>query len=658
MSETNTPTNNKKSPGPIRWNAIIPFSILMGLFALYMTLFFDAHLRKAMEWGGYKALGAEVNIGDIKSSFFNASIEISKLELTDKDKPTHNFLEVGSIRFSMLWDALLRAKVAINEIAVEKISYNTQRKTVGRVAPPEPPKPGPSFTEELKEDILNEADSRYQDNVFGNIIGLLKGDSSQSQLKEIEDKILTKKLIANLEIKLKEREKYWNEKFKSLPQSKDVQNLTDRLNKVKVKDFKSPQELEQSIREIDAILKEGDQKYKLVDSAWKELEQDLKSIQADYQTIEKQFKADVDLLKNHFKIPKIDAASIGRSVFLSYLKPYISKFNTYKKLAIQYLPPKFSKKISGEKSNGSETADSTSQEIVPHERTAGVSYEFGRPNAYPLFWIKLISISSQAGSEPNQGEITGKITDIASNQNTTQKPTELKIAGAFPANQINGVTVYGLFDNRKELSLAKLDFNVKSYPIAEKQLLSGDVDLGFKSAQGQIALTSELIGLKQLTLQLENRFNSVQYLVDSKNELLKSVLSNILQSVGPIFLNAKLSGDLPKVNFDLATNLGTELENGFQKELNVRIEQAKKRVQEVIDQEIGKQKAALESEIKKFKDRYDAELKKVQEQINTQKKQAEQKINDSKKSLENDARKKLEQEGKKTVDDLKKKFGF
>lgn len=658
MSEvTQKNTSAKKTPSPIRWNAIIPFSIFIAIFALYMNLFFDTHLRQAMEWAGFKALGAEVNIQEVKTSFLKASLEISKIEMTDKDQPTHNFLEIGSVRFSVLWDALLRAKLAINEMAVEKISYNTKRKTPGKVAPPEPPKTGPGFGEQLAADVLDEADSRYQDNVFGNIIGLLKGDSSEQQLKELEDKILTKKMVADLEIKVKDKEKYWAEKLKTLPQTKDVQSLTDRLGKVKTKDFKTPQELEQSIREIDAIIKDGDQKYKLVEGSIKEIDQDFKSIQADYQAIERQFKLDVDLLKNHFKIPKIDAASIGKTVFLGYLRPYIDKFNTYKNLAVRYLPPKFSNKIT-QKKGDPESNVPPEPEMVPHERTTGVSYEFGRPFAYPLFWIKLISISSQTGTDANQGEVAGQITHISSNQNTTQQPTELKIKGHFPGFQVKNVDVYGLFDNRRAESLAKFDFKVGSYPIAEKQLLKGDLDMGFKSAVGQLVLTSELIGLKKLNLNLNNQFSSIQYFVESKNELLKSIMTNILSSVGSIFLNVKLVGDLPKTSIDLTTNLGKEIENGFQKELNARIEEAKKRVAEVIDAEVGKQKAALEAQITKFRQQYESELKKVQDQINLQKKQGEQKINDSKKSLENDGKKKLEQEGKKAVDDLKKKFGW
>lgn len=646
-----------KKLGPIRWSAIIPFSILIGLLSAYMFIFFDSHFKKAIEWIGYKAVGAEVNIQNLNTSFFNARIEIIKLEITDKEQPTHNFIEIGSLRFSMLWDALLRAKIAINEIAVEKISYNTKRKSPGKVAPPEPPKVGPSFADELKDDILTEADSRNQENVFGNIIGLLKGESSQDQLKEIESKLLTKKMIADLEVKLKDKEKYWNEKIKTLPQTNDVKNLTDRLNKVKIKDFKSPQELEQSIQEINAVLKEGDQKYKIVESTLKEIDTDFKNIQLDYQAIEKQFKLDVDLLKNHFKIPKIDASSIGRTVFLSYLKPYIQKFNTYKRMAIQYLPPKFSKKISGEGKQAEALPDESS-EMIPHERESGRSYEFGRPNSYPLFWIKLISISSQAGTNPNDGNVAGQITNIASNQNSTQKPTELKIDASFPSAEVMGVKVYGSFDNRNIQSLSVFDFSVEKYPITEKQLLKGDLDLGFKSANGQLNISSKLVGLQQLTLNFKNQFSSVNYLVESKNEILKSVMSNIVNSMGPIYLNANLTGDLPKVNFDMSTNLGTEIQNGFQKELNVRIEEAKKRVAEVIDKEIGKQKAALEAEVKKFKERYESELKKVQEQFEAQKKQAEQKINDSKKSLENDAKKKIETEGKKTLEDLKKKLGW
>ena len=131
------PLNKKnKSQGPIRWNAIIPFLIISTLIYFYLVLFFDTHMKNAIEWVGYKALGTEVNIGQFKTSFIKGHVQISKIELTDGEQPEFNSLELGDIRFNLNWDALLRVKFVIEEIAVEGVQFMSKRKYPGKVAPP------------------------------------------------------------------------------------------------------------------------------------------------------------------------------------------------------------------------------------------------------------------------------------------------------------------------------------------------------------------------------------------------------------------------------------------------------------------------------------------------------------------------------------------
>lgn len=650
---SDTTQKPKKSPGPIRWNAIVPFTIFALLVALYFTLFFDSHLKAALEWGAYKGLGVEVNIGSLKTSFFKANIQITKIEVTDGEKPTHNTIEIGDIRFGMLWDALLRAKIAIEEIAVEGIQFGTKRAHVGRVAPPEPPSQGPGFSEKMKDQFLEEAHNQHQDNVFGNIVALLQGSNTQEQLGNIEQKLASKKMAEDLQKKVDERQKYWDAKFKTLPQGKDFQALNDRLSKVKVKDFKSPQELQQSVQEIDSIVKDADGKYKAISGASDEFQNDLKSIQEDYKKLDAQFKADVETLKQHFKIPKIDAASIGRAVFLKYLSPYIAKFNRYKLLAEKYLPPKFTQKRTAEQ----RTADSAEQ-IQVHPREDGKSYEFGRLNAYPLFWLKKISISSKAGASPNAGDVAGQILNISSNQRTTGRPTTADIKGDFPGMSIHGVNLKATLDNMKEEPIVDYMFKVGSYPLEGKELVQGDVEIAFNRAAGAMTLEGNLIGFKKVALSLQNSFSQIDYKIEAKNNDIKGILKNVFAGIPVVTLNASGTGELPKVDINVNTNLGAELQKGFEREINAKIEEAKKRVQKIIDEEIGKHKAEVEAQINKLRSQVEGELKKGQDQLNAQKQQAEQKVNQAKKDAENQAKGALQKEGQKTLDDLKKKLGF
>lgn len=69
---------SKKIKGPIRTEAVVPFFIIMVITYCYFHFLFDLHLKKAIEFGGYQALGVELNIEQIKTSFFDGSFQLKK----------------------------------------------------------------------------------------------------------------------------------------------------------------------------------------------------------------------------------------------------------------------------------------------------------------------------------------------------------------------------------------------------------------------------------------------------------------------------------------------------------------------------------------------------------------------------------------------------
>src|SRR5690606_8093874 len=111
--------------------------------------------------------GAEVNIDDIETSFFNASLAIRNIQITDVDEPRFNKLQVGTVRWRMLWDALLRGKIAIADASILEIGVGTLRKTPGRVLPKSPE--SESASEKIRSLALEKAQEQFSGNVLGDI---------------------------------------------------------------------------------------------------------------------------------------------------------------------------------------------------------------------------------------------------------------------------------------------------------------------------------------------------------------------------------------------------------------------------------------------------------------------------------------------------------
>lgn len=677
MAQETSPTVKKKQ-GPIRFEAIIPFAIVVAAIWAYFFLLFDSNLKSALEFIGYNAVGAEVNVAKVQTSFWKADMSIAGIQVTNSENPSHNLFEVGEIRYGMSWDALLRGKILIEEASIVGIKIGTKRSHVGKVKPPEPPSNEPSALEKeadkLKRMAIEKAQKEYSDNVLGDIASILSGSSSGEQWAKIEGTLSSKQMAADIEKAFNEKQAAWDARFKTLPNNKDLNELNERLKNVKTKDFKTPQELQDSLKQVEAILKEFDEKIKVIKTAADDLNADVKKIESDVKGLEKQIKTDIKELESRFRIPKIDANTITKALFNHYFGPYMQKIEKYRAMAEKYIPPNIMKKVEGK-----DEPEEPEIQIQARERARGKSYEFGHANSYPLFWLKKAMISSTLGADKQSGNLTGSITDISSNQLLTRKPTVASLKGDFPSMEINGMVTNISIDNRKQKSEIAFGVDLASYPINSRELIkSKDVNIAFAKAQGQLSFTGKLVALKELELILKNDIRDLQYDIQSDNKVLKEILTNVFRDITNINLTANGRGTLPDVPIEFQSNVGGALQKGFEREIQGKIAEAKAKLDAYVNEQIGKQKAKLDADIAKFKTQYEAELSKVKAQVEAKQVEANQKITQAKKDAEDQAiaakkqaeqelKKKAEQEVKKAlenkdtkkkVDDLKKKLGL
>lgn len=658
-----TPSGAGKGKSFIRWEAILPTAIVVGLIFIYFFLFFDGHLRKGLEFIGYSSLGAEVNIGELKTSFTKASLDIRDIELTNSEKPTHNMVSIGEIKFGMNWDALLRGKILIEIASIEQIQFDSARKKIGRVKPIEPKDNQPSFLEKEGEKLANEAltktKEQYGDNILGDIANLLSGGSAEGQLENLEGQLKSKEAIADLQKQVQAKGADWNQKIKGLPQEKDLQALGEKFKAIKTSNFKSPEELQQSIKQFETHLKEADGKIKGVEAVGQEISSDLKLMDEKFKELDSLVQSDVRNLEDHFKIPKLDAKSITNSLFQRYTGPYLAQFHKYQNMAHQYIPPGLLKKGSEEPKD--------QIEIQPRARDRGISYEFGRPNSYPFFWIKVAKISSKATpGVPALGNISGEALDITSNQILIGKPTQVHVNANFPELQIEGVEAQFTMNHTRHPFKESLNVQVASYPVERKLLIQGkDLEFGFNKATGSTSIKADFTG-SVLDFSISNVYKQLDYVVSASNKEADSILKNIMSGIPIWTIDANGTGEFPNLPINLKSNLGSEIAGGFERILQERIKEAQAKVKKIIDENITKEKARLEAEFNKLKTQLDGEMKKIKEALTKQKSELETRMDQTKKEeskklekkVEAELQKRLGPDPKKKLEDLKKQIKF
>jgi len=130
MAETLTPPV-KKAPGPIRHGAVVPTLILALICFAFFKFVLDYGIKRGVEWGVSHAQGAEVDVGSVHTSFLRGSFTLNNLQITNKEDPTQNVLQIGQIRFALSWDALLRLKFVITDAGIDGIALYTPRRSRG-----------------------------------------------------------------------------------------------------------------------------------------------------------------------------------------------------------------------------------------------------------------------------------------------------------------------------------------------------------------------------------------------------------------------------------------------------------------------------------------------------------------------------------------------
>ncbi len=233
-------------------------------------------------------------------------------------------------------------------------------------------------------------------------------------------------------------------------------------------------------------------------------------------------------------------------------------------------------------------------------------------------------------------------------------PTTLSFAGRFPSSKIEDVKGLLTIDHRTESPVESLDLSVGHYPITEHKLLQSDeVYLGFKDAIGSTKARIDLRD-QQVNMTIEAAFDKVAYEVSAKNQMVDEILKNVIAGLPKVTLNAGVKGSWTSLQFDFESNLGRELQNGFSKQLQVKINEAKAKLQAMIDDVIGKEKNKLLGEFASSSGDVTKVLQGKEGAVNDLK----GKLEGEKNKAINAQKAKLQNEAGKAVEDLKKKFGF
>jgi uncharacterized protein (TIGR03545 family) len=580
-----TSTENKKTKGPLRIEAIVPTAIVLGLLFLYFLLFFDSHLRRGIEFAGTQIHGAEVNIGKVKTSLWQASFELFDLQVTDKTQPERNIVQVGSMKFQLLWDALLRAKFVVEESSILDIRAHTQRSKPGYVLPPATSEGG--LLAKAQEKVLEQTKKQFQQNILGDIANVLDGVDPKEQLKNIQADLKSTLRAQELESELTKKKEEWQKRIQELPKPAEIKAIEAKIKALDLK-TKNPLELAKNLKQAKEILGEAEAKVKQVDSAQKDLNSDLTNYTNAIGDLEKMAAQDVADLQKRLQIPSLDAKAFSAQLFMGQLEEKLVSLRKYIVIVRKVMPPKRS---------AEEKIARKEEQLVPRARGKGENISFPITTGYPLFWLKKAAVSSQIEQSEWAGKVQGEIRNFSTAPSLLQDPMQVELQGDFPKQKILGLNILGEIDHRTEKAKESIKIQLASAPVMRQVFSeSPQVTLGIEEAVASGTFLAELND-ENLRVEVSSKFDQAKYLLEAKNNRVKDLLATVLAGIPTVTMNAKVIGSWDKFDLDLDSNLGRELSAGFQKQLQAKV---------------GEAKAKLDSFVK---EKLDPARKKVQDQL-------------------------------------------
>jgi uncharacterized protein (TIGR03545 family) len=600
--ETTTPTPAQAAPpaaakprykkkGPVRTEAILPFAALAALAFIFVKFFFDGQLRRAIEWVGTQANGAEVNVGSLRTSFLGASITIGGIQVTDAREPSKNRVQIGGTHLGLLWDALLRAKVVAENASITNIELGTPRSSPGYVVPPSGDSAASKYIQKYKSEL-----SRA---VLAEAGELLEGLDPTKKLKDLENLKSAAKVRA-LKEDLARKEAEWTAAVNSLPGDKELEDLKARISKIQ--GGGSAAEIPGKVAEVQSLIKETEARVGAVTAQADKLAKDVQGFGGEIGKVDELAKADREDLEKQLKIPDLDAKSLSRQLFAGPVLDQVAEAERYKNMARQYLPEKKEKPVPA----------------APPERVRarGRNYQFGTPTSYPRFWLKKGLISSKGEHSAFGGDVTGELLDVSSEPRQLGRPAQLHLKGDFPKRQILGIDARVVVDHTTDQPSESLTAKVASYPVPTTTLSESEgLRFAFTQALGAAGIEA-MIQQERLSLAIETSLREVSYDIKAKSKILEETLQAVVKNLPAVNVRAAVTGTFSDPDISIQSNLATAIQQGLAKQLQAKLAEARAKIDALIQGKISAGKAEVQG-------RFNAAKTKVTSQVDEKKKKVE-----------------------------------
>ncbi|VVS93498.1 TIGR03545 family protein [Desulfoluna spongiiphila] len=549
----------------IRIKGVAAFAVITAALVLFVVLFADTLVKKAIETTGTLVVGARVELADADLTFFPAGLSLTGLAVTNPDAPMRNAVEARHIALSVETAPLFFRKCIVPEMAATGIRFDTERSRSGAVIKGKKTD-APKAEDEKTSLSLPSLDIKDPKKILEQetLASVEEAEKIQADIKTIKSEF--KKRIADLPDE--EDFKAYEKRIKELTHGKSDWKalLTKAADLEKISD-----EVERDIQAIKTVKKD--------------LEGEISTLEKRIKSLPKLAQADYTRLKETYGPSAVGAGNITGLLFGDTYKGKVeTAVRWYKKIQ-----PMLEKDPSD---GGEDTKKKSAEkgEKPKRIRGKGVDIAFKEKRPLPEFLISrgILELEIPAGT------LSGTVQNVTAQQPLVGRPMALTLAG----RELKGIDAVDL--------TATID-RVSPQTAGDRLVFSGngigirpvgsEDTIRMEGASASVTGHADIAGSETLDAGLTARMTQVRFAESTDPGTLQQALNRALKEVKEFSVEGVAKGPLDSYDLSVSSDLDTHVKKALKNATKELTADFNKGLQAAIKEKTGSAFSATNSDL-------------------------------------------------------------
>lgn len=569
----------------IRWKALLPLTVLLLLVVGFVWLFLNPTVRRGVEVGGTRSVGAKVDLASAKVGLREGHVTFRGLAVTNPAKPMTNLFEAEEVVFDIDLDPALEGKIVMDTIAVRGMRFGTARKTSGAI----PRRPGdpadePSEVRRIVDEWL--AQVRIPPLSLQTLTQTVNVDAiSADSLATLRAARAARDFVDTA----RTRFTTGLQALDPRPTVDSAEALANRLKSASLRTLgiagtrQAVADVRRTIRDLDAL----NDKLK---SFERNTRGDIDALGDRLQAIPDARAADYAYAKSLLRLPTFEIPAIGPQLFSGLIAEKVGEVMYWVHMAERYVPPGLQRRM---------------KRGPDRIRASGTDVLFPRARVYPEFLARVAELSMAiGGAGAAAGEYSARMVGITTQPAVYGAPTRFVVSRTAGKVGPSDARVSGSIDHRRAPVRDSLSARFSGIPLPTMPLggLGGSVALGNGSSELRLARVGDQLGGSWLW-----RSRTVSWMRDTLAQprantpamrLVEDALWRAVSRIDSVEIEARFTGSVTKPQLAVRTNIAQAVANALQEQLGEEVRRAeaqvRARVNELVDEKVAEARAEVE----------------------------------------------------------------